>query len=93
MTEPIYHYVKGQGWVPAMCKVLTFEKNGLRLICENRVPEIGEKYFWENGFESSANNLSTWGSYTEVVHSATYWKEASKPYMEGQCCVVRVENI
>lgn len=53
MTEPEYHYVRGQGWVvgPAVT-TLTIEyivkgTNILRrVVCEERTPATGERAWW-----------------------------------------------
>jgi hypothetical protein len=43
MTEPIYSFVKGKGWVPSVGYVITM-KCGTLVRLENRAPNVGEYY-------------------------------------------------
>lgn len=45
MTEPIYSYVRGQGWVPRVIEGQEFTLLcGTRVRIEKRLPEAGERY-------------------------------------------------
>lgn len=47
MTEPIYHFVKGKGWVPGGdVFVRTFKRGGIEYLVEHRRPVLGEFFEW-----------------------------------------------
>lgn len=45
MTEPVYNYVRGQGWIVQYPTIITM-LDGLTAYLEYRRPEIGERYTW-----------------------------------------------
>lgn len=92
-SEPIYTYVRGQGWVVAPpYKILTFDKgDGWVLKCENRAPLENELFFVERNFERTAKNLSEvhW-NVERLLEQKKYLYGArfvGDPVKEG-CCVV-----
>lgn len=42
--EPVYTFVKGEGWVVSKCPFFIFSHSGRTFILEQRTPNIGENY-------------------------------------------------
>lgn len=58
MSDPIYKYVKGEGWVASTYKT-SLEctlGDGTRVRLEYRKPEIGERYGWCHPYNGRSTN-------------------------------------
>ncbi len=87
----MYTYVKGKGWVLTYFKVLEFDKgDGWWLICENRLPEDGEKCWVEHDFEYTAHNLGTLKSWT--VERLSNQVGTMGRGNQKNCCTFRLEK-
>lgn len=69
MTEPIYSYVKGQGWVVGVSNdSITVTMAGKHYSLENRKPEVGEMY-------SGSSFQSRWWDLVNKHPNWDVWRE------------------
>lgn len=75
MTEPIYTYVKGKGWL--VCSSTVTMHCGTLVNLEKRKPNIGEIYVW--AYQRDYNVAE--GSLDEGLEmSMNYWKDKLQYY-------------
>lgn len=93
-----YEYRKGSGWVPLL-KTPALNIEGYRITLENRIPNIGER-FWSDGFdlESTMETFKRyWSSCPETA--GAIWDshyEQKFPCVEGKgykLVVIKVEKL
>jgi hypothetical protein len=69
VNEPVYNYIKGQGWVPSVYREITCrDQDGFLIRVIWREPEIGEIFFAVSHDDTSEDivrciarcNVSTW---------------------------------
>jgi len=87
--EPVYNYIKGQGWVPCVYKVEVHTVGPWIVTFSNRPPEPGEHWYADAEgypFEQSVQNvLSSVSRYPEQVSDvgAPYKKDIDlDPYYQ-----------
>jgi hypothetical protein len=83
MTEPIYNFKKGVGWVAGpVHEIVTYEQDGYRVTLENREPRPGELW-WADlpgyPFSNSAANVKVMIG----RHFATYAKRRGGVFEPG----------
>lgn len=66
MTEPIYHFVKDKGWIPATYETLTRNFGNIEVTLTHRRPNPGER-FWVDSVDINETMDSMRGYWLEIM--------------------------
>ena len=102
MTDPVYTYEKGKGWVIQTYPTLTREIGLYQVTLIHRMPEIGEQFWAEPmGYtlEKNFENIKGWDDFLEPglekISMANVYHEGFVPYggKTPQWTVVQIEPL
>lgn len=64
MTDPIYTFIKGTGWVVTTVEMIDVTMRcGTKVRIERRAPSVGENYCWKGGQKWSMQEWAEWASH------------------------------
>jgi hypothetical protein len=101
MDEPVYEYVKGQGWVVLTIPQHTFEVDGYIVTIINRKPAVGEKYWGLSGSDWITDRRPNFQRLEGYVRSNRHilldwpevdiWESHNKHFGDAVYCVIEIK--